>query len=112
LSCTFTPYQDDALSTSTKKPPYARMNEVILSSFTLKDLRLREGITQHEVATALNIRSQTVSLWERGIKEPYLSFRQTTTLCKLYNCKLEDLLEAFDETAKTVNNDRVLVGCK
>jgi transcriptional regulator with XRE-family HTH domain len=88
------------------------MNTVIKPSFTLKDLRLKEGITQHEVAVALNIRSQTVSLWERGMKEPYLSFRQTTTLCKLYNCTLEDLLEAFDETARTVNTDRVLVSCK
>jgi transcriptional regulator with XRE-family HTH domain len=77
---------------------YAMLNHVLKSTNTLKDLRIRSGRTQHEVATALNIRSGTVSLWERGIKEPYLS--------------LDDLLEAFDETAKTVNNDRVLVSCK
>ena len=88
------------------------MNTVVKPTCTLKDLRLKEGITQHEVAVALNIRSQTVSLWERGLKEPYLSFRQTTRLCKLYNCTLEDLLQAFDETARVLDNDRVLAGCK
>jgi transcriptional regulator with XRE-family HTH domain len=85
------------------------LNTVIKSTLTLKDLRLREGITQHEVATALNIRSQTVSLWERGIKEPRLSIPQTLALCRLYNCTLEELSATLEETHRVVDNDRLLV---
>jgi DNA-binding XRE family transcriptional regulator len=107
--CIFTPYQDDTLGTSTGEHPHAIMNTVTKSTHTLKDLRLREGITQHDVATALNIRAQTVSLWERGIKEPRLSIPQTLTLCRLYNCTLEELYDTLEQTNRLIDSNRLLV---
>ena len=93
------------------------MDIVTKSSTTLKDLRIKSGKTQHDVATALNIRSQSVSAWERGLKEPHLSVHQLILLCQLYNCTLEEIGDALNETAKLVseqstqteNNHRVLV---
>ena len=56
-------------------------------------LRLREraGLTQRQVALALNITDQTVSNWETGHRVPKLSPPQTLKLCKVLECSLEEL---------------------
>ena len=59
-------------------------------------LRLRAGLTQREVATALNKKVATISDWERLVKYPKLTFSEILTLIALYNCTLEELAEAFD----------------
>ena len=82
---------------------YVIMDIVTKSSTTLKDLRIKSGKTQHEVAMALNVRAPTVSTWERGLKEPYLSVHQMVLLCELYDCTIIDIANALNETAKLVN---------
>ena len=93
------------------------MKEPIKSIFVLKDLRTRTNKTQRDIANILNVRSQTISDWERGLKEPKLSPRQMLMLCNAYECTLEELSDALDQTAvmtevqpqTTLNNHRVLV---
>jgi len=59
-------------------------------------LRKRSGLTQREVAAALNKRTATISEWERGITYPNLTFTELKALMELYQCSLDDLIEAFD----------------
>ncbi|MCC4501062.1 helix-turn-helix domain-containing protein [Limosilactobacillus reuteri] len=38
---------------------------------TLKSMRVKQGLTQKEVAEKLHVTVPTVSSWERGISSPY-----------------------------------------
>jgi transcriptional regulator with XRE-family HTH domain len=76
------------------------MNNVVKSTNSLKSLRLKSGKTQRQVSLELNIKTQTLSDWERGLKQPRLSIFQTLRLCELYDCSLSDLAASLIETAK------------
>lgn len=69
-------------------------------TLTAMSLRKRAGLTQREVAQRLDIRSQTVGIWEKG-GVPHLPPSKMKKLCEAYNCTLDDLIEAFEnvETA-------------
>jgi transcriptional regulator with XRE-family HTH domain len=62
-------------------------------------LRERAGLTQRDVAIALNKREATISDWERKVKYPKLSFSEIVALVQLYQCSLEELAAAFDSPA-------------
>jgi len=53
------------------------------------------GVTQAQIATALEIRPQTVSNWEKGISVPSLNPEQTRKLCLILKIELEDLAKGF-----------------
>lgn len=59
-------------------------------------LRERAGLTQRQVANALNKREATISEWERGVTRPRLSFAETLKLMRLYEATIEELCIAFD----------------
>ena len=63
---------------------------------TFVKLRERVGLTQRQVAAALDVSVTTVSSWERGRKEPRLSFTQTKKLMELYQCSINELAESLD----------------
>lgn len=57
-------------------------------------LRKRVGLTQRQVAQALNVRESTVSEWERGLSAPRL--RLVRQMLNVYQFSLDELIEAFE----------------
>lgn len=57
-------------------------------------LRKRIGLTQRQVAQALDVRESTVSEWERGLSAPRL--RLVKQMLNVYQCSLDELIEAFE----------------
>jgi transcriptional regulator with XRE-family HTH domain len=72
------------------------MDTVEKSNITVRDLRERANLTQRDVSVALDVRTSTISDWERGIFEPRLSFGKTRILLRLYNCTFDELADAFE----------------
>lgn len=64
---------------------------------TLTRLRQQAGLTQQELADALEVTQKTISIWEKGSVEPKLSFRQTKKLMEVLNCTLDELIAATTE---------------
>jgi len=65
-------------------------------------LRKRVNLTQRQVAKALDVRESTVSEWERGLSKPHLIPSKTKKLLELYQCTIDELIEAFEESATKV----------
>jgi len=61
---------------------------------TLMKLREDAGLTQRQLAQALNVTISTVSAWENGRHEPRLTFAQTKLLTEVLKCSLDDLVRA------------------
>lgn len=57
----------------------------------IKSLRERAGLTQLELATALNVRQASVSRWESGDSMP--SADKLPELAKIFGCRIEDLYD-------------------
>jgi DNA-binding XRE family transcriptional regulator len=76
------------------------MNNVETSKKTLKELRMRVGLTQHALSELLGLRGKTIGHWERGLSEPHLPASKILLLCKTFDCSLEDLVEAIEATRK------------
>ncbi len=58
---------------------------------TIKELRLRAGYTQAELAECLNITDKAVSRWERCLGIPDVSL--LAKLCNVLDTDIENLLE-------------------
>lgn len=58
-------------------------------------LRERAGVTQRQIANALDVTVGTVSNWERRVKEPHLDLGELQQLLKLYKCSVPEMVEAF-----------------
>ncbi len=61
---------------------------------TLMKLRENVGLTQRQLAQALNVTISTVSSWENGRHEPRLTFAQTKLLTEVLMCSLDELVRA------------------
>jgi transcriptional regulator with XRE-family HTH domain len=72
------------------------MNDVPLSIKTLKELRLKTGLTQYAVSEILGVRGKTVGEWERGVTQPHMSASKFLMLCKTFDCSLEELVAAIE----------------
>lgn len=59
-------------------------------------LRERVGLTQRQVSVALDKRQSTISDWERGVSSPRLTLKEVREILSLYNCTLDELIEAFE----------------
>ena len=70
------------------------MNEINISA-KLTELRTAKGITQEEVAKALEVSNKTISKWENGTSSPELSM--LAALAKYYNVSTDMLLGLKDE---------------
>ena len=60
----------------------------------LMKLRENVGLTQRQLAEALNVTISTVSSWENGRHEPRLTLAQTRLLTEVLMCSLDDLVTA------------------
>lgn len=63
---------------------------------SFKKVRERSGLSQNQIATALNIDQSTVSLWESGKTHPRAKL--LPTLAKMLDCTIDDLLSGEDES--------------
>lgn len=57
----------------------------------LRELRIKSGLTQNEIATKLGVSGQTILNWENGIYEPKIS--QLIQLADLFNVSIDYLVE-------------------
>lgn len=71
----------------------------------LKELRKVKKLSQEELAERVGVSRQSVSKWETG--DAYPEMNNILILCKIFNCKINDLLnnnledfESFDEEVK------------
>ena len=53
-------------------------------------------LTQADVAKSIGLSTRAIQLWEAGTHEPRLTLRQVVSLCKLLECKAEDLAADFE----------------
>lgn len=58
-------------------------------------LRQKHGLSQKQVAEALEVSEQTIRNWEHGKTMPQLTILQTKRLCELLQMDLSDLPEWF-----------------
>lgn len=58
----------------------------------LPELRAQRGMTQAELADALNVSRQTVNALETGRYDPSLPL--AFAIAKLFKCKIEDIFSA------------------
>jgi len=56
---------------------------------TLPELRARQGLTQADLADALNVSRQTVNALETGRYDPSLPL--AFAIAKLFKCRIEDV---------------------
>ncbi len=63
----------------------------------IREKRIAKGLTQDELATALNIRRTTVSMWETGNSMP--RGEVLIKLAKILGCTIDELFgeENFDK---------------
>ena len=57
----------------------------------LRELRVKSGLTQNEIAVKLGVSGQTILNWENGIYEPKIN--QLIQLADLFNVSVDYLLE-------------------
>lgn len=73
-------------------------------------VRMRKGLglTQEDVAKALDVTTRTIINWENGHHEPRLTLRQTKALCRLLQIsQIEDMPDVFwtESSAETVSHN-------
>lgn len=76
---------------------YTMSEELKSEPLTPMTLRKRAGLTQRQVAQALDIQTQTVGKWEKGVI-PHLPLSKVKKMMEVYNCTLDELIEAFEAT--------------
>ncbi|MEP0872864.1 helix-turn-helix domain-containing protein [Trichocoleus desertorum AS-A10] len=64
----------------------------------LKELREKAGLTAERVAVELSKSVSTIRFWEAGTYIPSLNPSETLRLTRLYQCTVEELSKAFEET--------------
>lgn len=67
----------------------------------LRELRIKSGLTQNDIAKQLNVSGQTILNWENEIHEPKIS--QLIELADLFNVSVDYLIERKNDS-KTVED--------
>ena len=70
----------------------------------LKELRLKAGVTQKELATYLGVTGQTLLNWENGIYEPKIA--EFINLAEYFNVTVDYLIE------RPITNNEIDLICK
>ena len=69
----------------------------------LLELRKQRGLTQSELADALEVNKQTISQYERGVRRP--DFDTLCTLCDYFNVSTDYMLGKADRTLRYVDHE-------
>ena len=75
------------------------------NQLTLAELRQRANLTQRKLADILDVTVKTVSAWERGEHEPYLTLTQTKRLVDGLQCSLDELIGATGKQPSTGDDE-------
>ena len=70
----------------------------------IKRLRIKSGLTQHQLAEHLNVSMQTVSRWETSATYPDIFM--LPALAKRFNVTVDYLLNNGDKFMKTIESDK------
>jgi len=74
---------------------------------SIKKLRIKSGVTQHQLAEYLNISMQTVSRWETSVTYPDIVM--LPILAKYFRVTVDYLLNIGGDIMKTIESERLLV---
>jgi putative transcriptional regulator len=74
---------------------YFAMNKV---GMDMKQLRLRAKLRTVDVASRVGVGESSVRNWEKGRTIPKLTIDKTAALCLLYQCSIEELAQAAQES--------------
>ena len=66
------------------------MDQIKIGRF-IAEQRKRLGLTQEQLAEALDVSNKTISRWERGINLP--DYDQVLAVCSLFHVDIEDFLK-------------------
>lgn len=69
----------------------------------IKELRLERQMSQQDLANKLDVNKQTISQYERGVREP--SFEMLLSLCDIFNVSTDYLLGNDSHTSRLVNTE-------
>ena len=72
----------------------------------LKQIRKNKKMSQEQLAEKMNVTRQSVSKWENG--ESYPEMNNILELCKIFNCKLNDLVHS-DMTDITSLDEEIIM---
>ena len=72
----------------------------------LKLIRKRKNMSQEELADKVNVSRQSVSKWENG--EAYPEMNNILELCKIFNCKINDLVHVDMSDIDSLDEDIVM----
>ena len=67
----------------------------------MKALRERAGLTQLDVAKALNCSESSIRNWERGRSVPNMEIWQAFKMRDLYGCTEQELVSAVERSQPT-----------
>jgi transcriptional regulator with XRE-family HTH domain len=68
----------------------------------IANLRKQTGLTQRQLADALDVTITTVSNWETGATRPLLNPSKMLKLCQTLKCSLEQLADAVESRDRQV----------
>jgi RimJ/RimL family protein N-acetyltransferase len=74
---------------------------------TIKKLRIKNGITQHQLAECLNVSMQTISRWETSATYPDVVM--LPILAKYFRVTVDYLLNIGGNFMKTIESNRLMV---
>lgn len=74
---------------------------------SIKKLRIKNGITQHQLAECLNVSMQTISRWETSVTYPDIVM--LPILAKYFHVTVDYLLNIGGNSMKTIESNRLLV---
>lgn len=69
----------------------------------LKKIRKLKKLSQEELAEKLNVSRQSVSKWETG--DAYPEMNNLLELCKIFHCKINDLVNDYITDMESLNED-------
>ena len=72
----------------------------------LKLIRKKKKMSQEQLAEKVNVSRQSVSKWENG--EAYPEMNNILELCKIFNCKLNDLVHADMSDISSLDEEIVM----
>ena len=68
-----------------------------------KTLRIRTGLTQNELSSAIGVAQNTVSNWENGERMP--SAAMLPKIAQALNCTIDELFADTDEIKEAKTNE-------
>ena len=72
----------------------------------LRQIRKSKKMSQEQLAEKVNVSRQSVSKWENG--ESYPEMNNILELCKIFNCKLNDLIHADMSDISSLDDEVVM----